>query len=873
VSRRVHAAGAAAAAALLLTAIPSLLTAQTTRDTLVMGRRAYERVNTSDAVRWLRRGLVGGGSARDTLWVGAVHMLTDALLEQGRDSLAFLWARWATRIAPGLRIDTIAYPPRVARLIRAARVTDTTTNDTLAATSWRALAQGDSLNGELRVAEGPPNLLAVVTGVGTMLPRERRTLPGGTYSVRFTAEGFEPLVVTREVLPGFATIIAPHLQRPGAVAAGPAPPPGPAGGVGAAAPSPVVVHGAALAAAGATTCTLRDHLTACWGNDALGQLGGGVTDASNKGPFFATAPDAFAALSVGVTHSCALTSGGQAWCWGLGTSGELGDGHSRSSNVPVRVAGDLSFVAIASGGAFSCALTALGSAWCWGSNRNGALGNRSGASVTAPAAVAMPADTRFVQIAAGAAHTCALAAGGALYCWGDNGSGQLGNGSAGGSAGAPTLIAAAGPFAAVTAGSAHTCALTTGGAAWCWGANASGQLGLGAIATQSERPAAVTGGLTFTTLVAGEAHTCGLTTDGAAYCWGAGRAGQLGNGQSADSPRPALVVGGQVFRSLALGTAHTCARAGDGATWCWGGNGEGQLGGLAGRAAARPVPFVVRPAPRAASAGAAARIVENFGEPTLPLGRGWAVDSARGARVAVVEGALDVSRAGGPGDLAGAGVTMPVRIPVTATTQIRFDVLVRADSLPCAINCATYPAVVRLRVHSTDLTESEVWYAFGTTASERRSLGPVVIVADSVPVGRWQRGRRFTIRDALPRADTIVQVSLGGIGTAFSARFDNLQLPVPEPATLTIVPDSIRITSTRQRRALRAVLRDATGAGVTDAPVRWSSSDRAVATVDSSGVVRAVANGRAVVRAVAGSAEDSVVVRVALAPARRRGRP
>src|SRR6185369_1192752 len=180
------------------------------------------------------------------------------------------------------------------------------------------------------------------------------------------------------------------------------------------------------------------------------------------------------------------------------------------------------------------------------------------------------------------------------------------------------------PFRVLRAGGTHTCALTAGGTAWCWGANAFGQTGNGSTGDTEVRPVAVTGGLTFDSIEAGEGHSCGLTTDGAAYCWGLGRSGQLGNGQSADSPRPVLVVGGHVFRGLALGTTHSCGIDAETVVRCWGSNTQGQLGSLAPRGSAIPVPMLVRPAARAgASAGAATTLRERFDDGNYTAGPAW----------------------------------------------------------------------------------------------------------------------------------------------------------------------------------------------------------------------------------------------------------
>ena len=136
-------------------------------------------------------------------------------------------------------------------------------------------------------------------------------------------------------------------------------------------------------------------------------------------------------------------------------------------------------------------------------------------------------------------------------------------------------------FVALSAGYSHACGLTRDGAAYCWGSNGSGELGNGTT-QESTSPIAVSGGLTFAAITAGQGATCGVTTGGAAYCWGYNGYGQLGNAAApltnAPNPTPLLVSGGLTFATVSTGYLHTCGVTPQGAAYCWGDNSEGELG-------------------------------------------------------------------------------------------------------------------------------------------------------------------------------------------------------------------------------------------------------------------------------------------------------
>jgi alpha-tubulin suppressor-like RCC1 family protein len=238
-------------------------------------------------------------------------------------------------------------------------------------------------------------------------------------------------------------------------------------------------------------------------------------------------------------------------------------------------------------------------------------------SVQVPVRVASTSTLVRSTMAAGGYHTCGLDAAGAAYCWGYNGYGQLGNATGLGSATAnPTPVPVGGgvAFASLTAGAYHTCGLTAAGTAYCWGSNFTGQLGnttnsgvLDGTDSRNPTPLLVDGNLTFAVLEAGGDHTCGITPQGAMYCWGNNRLGQLGtttnNGVSLPNPTPTAVPGGLVFRAVGAGTDHTCGVAISGLVYCWGDNSNGQLGNATGigEGTAHPTPTPVQDAPILAS--------------------------------------------------------------------------------------------------------------------------------------------------------------------------------------------------------------------------------------------------------------------------------
>jgi alpha-tubulin suppressor-like RCC1 family protein len=231
------------------------------------------------------------------------------------------------------------------------------------------------------------------------------------------------------------------------------------------------------------------------------------------------------------------------------------------------------------GGDQTCGLSHANGGWyCWGDNQQGGLGDGTTTNRLTP--VAVTGGLTFATVSSGGINfTCGLTATNAAYCWGNNWYGQLGDGTMTDSH-TPVAVTTGGlTFVTVTAGLNHTCGLTADGLAYCWGRNTFGQLGVGDT-TRRLTPVAVAGGLRFASLRAMSLHTCGLTGLGAAYCWGLNDSGQLGDGTQTYRYTPVAVKGGLTFVSLSDGDypTHTCGLTSGGAAYCWGYNNTGQLG-------------------------------------------------------------------------------------------------------------------------------------------------------------------------------------------------------------------------------------------------------------------------------------------------------
>jgi alpha-tubulin suppressor-like RCC1 family protein len=285
-------------------------------------------------------------------------------------------------------------------------------------------------------------------------------------------------------------------------------------------------------------------------------------------------------IAAGSHHSCVLDAAGVARCWGDGDEGMLGDGNAESSATPVFVAGGHIFSSIVAGNDHTCAIDTDGAAWCWGDSGAGQIGDGDVEAEQVNAPVAVAGGLHFARITAGDDHTCGLVADGTAYCWGENGSGQLGIDASDDEYYVPQQVAGGVRFVRLSAAGERTCALDELGRAYCWGYGGYGALGTGDSDDQ-RAPAAAAAGKFFVDIAGGELHTCAIDGQGRAFCWGNNEDGEGGNGLPSEQENsPVQVQLDAHLTSISHGqNGHLCAV--DGTTtalYCWGQNGNGQLG-------------------------------------------------------------------------------------------------------------------------------------------------------------------------------------------------------------------------------------------------------------------------------------------------------
>jgi regulator of chromosome condensation (RCC1) repeat-containing protein/Regulator of Chromosome Condensation (RCC1) repeat protein/Calx-beta domain-containing protein len=414
-----------------------------------------------------------------------------------------------------------------------------------------------------------------------------------------------------------------------------------------------------------------------WGANAYGELGNGTTSTgATKNPVQVKnlPPGGVTAIVAGARHSLAIRCDGAVVAWGKNTSGELGNGLLKNSSTPVVVKnlGPGSGVIAVDGNAppktltnttgngHSMALKANGAVLGWGNNASGEVGNGTMTTpVVKPVTVSgLGAGSGVVAIAAGGSFSMALKSDGTVLAWGNNTSGEIGNGSAG-TTNVPTPSPVSGlssgsGVTAIAAGTAFGMALKSNGTVWEWGDNHSGELGIGST-TDAHTPQQVSGLSNVIAISAGDAFALALESDGSVWSWGNNTSGQLGNGTITDSSSPGPVTGlgsGSGVVDITTGFAHAIARTASGSLYGWGDDKTGELGdgGTANKLTKESLPFTN------------AAVVSAGGAHTLALHPLTFTTTASVGDGAVMEG-----------DTKSRSISFPVTLSHASTTKVSVD--------------------------------------------------------------------------------------------------------------------------------------------------------------------------------------------------------
>jgi alpha-tubulin suppressor-like RCC1 family protein len=302
--------------------------------------------------------------------------------------------------------------------------------------------------------------------------------------------------------------------------------------------------------------------------------------------------DSYMSVSAGFEHTCALTVDGTAFCWGSNEFGQLGaaaDTTCRRDDRripcrlrPVQVGGGLRFSRLSAGGRHTCGIDTVGALYCWGDNLRGELGEPSVRSASSP--IPVRSTEVFIDVAVGQQHSCALRTDGVTFCWGANERGQIGNANVGLGSAVPDSVRTTQRFVSIEAGALRNCGRTGDGATFCWGQTWATNLSGSDVTRPQTTPSRVQPAPLFKSIGVGTNTTCGIAVQGqdvaenSAFCWESNSSGGMGDSTVLGSLTPRAVQGGVRFVAISSGAEQTCGIAETGFVHCWGANSFGQLG-------------------------------------------------------------------------------------------------------------------------------------------------------------------------------------------------------------------------------------------------------------------------------------------------------
>lgn len=363
--------------------------------------------------------------------------------------------------------------------------------------------------------------------------------------------------------------------------------------------------GTRIASSGSSCAIDYNDVTYCWGSNTNGRLGNGNTTKQAIPTAVSTDSDLFdvtiKSISKGTTHTCAIASDDWVYCWGNNTNGRLGDDTTTTRNKAVWITsngavdyddGDR-FMQVVAGSDSTCAVGFNGYVYCWGTGSSGQMGNgTSTATNKKPVAVTKTGvlnGKKVEKIATANGTFCVIASDFKVYCWGAGTNGRVGDGTASNALN-PVAVDATGVLSGkkitqIAMNDEASCALATDGTVACWGPNTNGSFGKGNTTSSNTPVAAFNAGLLASkkikSIAMGGATSCAITTDNGIYCWG--QAGALGNGGSSASNTPTAVVtsgvlAGKTPSSIMTDGISTHLITTDGLLYGWGGTSASPVG-------------------------------------------------------------------------------------------------------------------------------------------------------------------------------------------------------------------------------------------------------------------------------------------------------
>ncbi|WP_413581908.1 Ig-like domain-containing protein [Bdellovibrio sp. HCB288] len=356
-----------------------------------------------------------------------------------------------------------------------------------------------------------------------------------------------------------------------------------------------------------TTCgILSDKSMKCWGQNQSGQVGDG-TSTQRSTPTTVSGGISWAQVSASQSWVCAISDASASpanalYCWGS-NSPSLGKSGSTSSNIPLLIDGSNTYQQVSIGSRHGCAIRTDGTLLCWGLNSSGQVGDGSTTAVSDMKVI--DAANKYQDISLGTLHTCGVTTANLLRCWGENGDYQVGDNSTTDRT-LPVSLLSTTAFSKAAAGASHSCAITTTGQLYCWGNNNYGAAGSTSPSTLKRFPYQMDNGVVYTSVTAGFQYTCGITSTNVLKCWGNGAFGMLPLGRlrpalnAATSGAPIVIDSGVSYAQASVSFTgltspsiitgiSACALTTDGMLKCWGSNQYGQLANGANSYPSTPV--------------------------------------------------------------------------------------------------------------------------------------------------------------------------------------------------------------------------------------------------------------------------------------------